>query len=332
MPRYARLHAPGAIFHIVSRFVDREFRFANTDERANYLARVQGALRNSDWTPIAYVLMSSHIHWVTVAGDRPSASFIHPLHSGFAAWLNREQDRLGPVFAERHSTILCDARHGSRVIAYVHNNPVRANLVADAADTTWSSHACYLGEATAPSWLDVELGLTVAGFDATPAGRSAFHGFVGEQRGLTRDHLLGEGDLATLRRRAREEVGAPVGISYPALEGDGERRLELVARGRPPIAQPWRGEPERVVALAARYCGLRPADVISSSRRREVSDARRLALLAWRDQLNRRQVEMATALGIGESAATALYRTAIDSRELVNHARIVAEFAKGSGE
>src|SRR5580765_3413708 len=107
MTRYARLAAPGCVFHVISRFVNREYRMLGDEERSEYLARVPLVLQHSDWNPLSYTLMSSHVHWAFLAGQQSSASFILPLHSGFAQWLNRKQGRLGPVFAGRHSTILC---------------------------------------------------------------------------------------------------------------------------------------------------------------------------------------------------------------------------------
>src|SRR4051812_12985770 len=174
MNRYARLDAPGAVVHMVSRFVGREFRLTEPRERAEYLTRAGLALMHSDWTPIAYVLMSTHVHWAMIAGRRPSSAFIQPLHSGFARWLNTEQQRIGPLFAGRHSTILCDEKHAVRLLAYLHNNPVRAGVVRDAADSTWSSHLDYLGERRPPAWLDVEAGMSLGGFAPSTAGRIGF--------------------------------------------------------------------------------------------------------------------------------------------------------------
>ncbi len=50
MPRYARLHAPGALVHVVGRFVNRAFLLAGPAERAVVLSRLPLALARSDWT------------------------------------------------------------------------------------------------------------------------------------------------------------------------------------------------------------------------------------------------------------------------------------------
>src|SRR5688500_390704 len=178
MPRYARLEAPGVVHHLVSRFINEEYRFAGATERRNYLDRVPRALVRSDWSPRSYCVMSSHVHWGARAGHLPSASFIKPLHVGTAAWLNKIQGRLGPVFADRHRSIICDPQHAARLVAYIHNNPVRAGVVSDPADSDWSSHRAYLGLVEAPPWLDVEAGLLACGFEPTVSGRLAFHEFV----------------------------------------------------------------------------------------------------------------------------------------------------------
>ena len=66
------------MFHLVSRFAGREFRFRDDSERAEYLRRVPMALRLCDATPIAWALMGSHPHWNLVAGDVPLTRFLSP--------------------------------------------------------------------------------------------------------------------------------------------------------------------------------------------------------------------------------------------------------------
>jgi hypothetical protein len=50
------------------------------------------------------------------------------------------------------------------LIANIHNEPVRAKVVARPADTSWSSHRAYLGVEPAPRWLHVAEGLRLAQF------------------------------------------------------------------------------------------------------------------------------------------------------------------------
>jgi REP element-mobilizing transposase RayT len=63
MPRYRRRIAPGSVQHLVSRFVNHEFRFDSRGARENYITRVGQLVSRVDWRPLAFALMSSHVHW-----------------------------------------------------------------------------------------------------------------------------------------------------------------------------------------------------------------------------------------------------------------------------
>lgn len=130
-------------------------------------------LAKTDWHPLAYALMSSHIHWAARSGREPARRFLQPLHTSFALWLNRTDHTLGPVFAARFAAIACSEEQAALVIAYIHNNPVRAGVVADPADSSWTSHRAYLGLEPLPPWLDVEQGLSLCGYSASPSGRGS---------------------------------------------------------------------------------------------------------------------------------------------------------------
>jgi putative transposase len=174
MPRWARPHRPRSLHHLIARFVDREHRLTGEEERAEYLRRLGAAFGRSDWTLLGYALMSSHVHLCALAGEEPSAPLMRGLHGGFAGWLNRRQGRLGPSFADRYQTVVCPAERALELLAYLHNNPVRAGVVRDPAASPWTSHGAYL-ERRGPPWLARERGLALCGLDGTAAGRRAFH-------------------------------------------------------------------------------------------------------------------------------------------------------------
>jgi putative transposase len=328
MPRYARFHAPGSVVHIISRFVNRDFRMRSAIERAAYIRRVADVLRRSDWIPIAYVLMSSHIHWVAVAGNQPSSSFIQPLHSGFAVWINREQHTLGPVFASRHTTVLWEEPLAANLIAYVHNNPVRAGLVGDAAESAWSSHRAYLG-GPAPAWLDVDRGLALSGFGSSRAGRLGFDQYVRDRRGVTRNDHWSANDQADSRAAVRELVGTAVEISSPQVDGP-QTQLTLLAPPAAVLRPRVEADPLDVIAAAARYLGVPLDDVRSRNRTRQVVNARRLALLVWTNHLGNTQSSINPVVGLGAQAASQLLRRGGLDTELEAAAPLIAgQFANG---
>jgi hypothetical protein len=168
MARIARLTVPGVLHHVISRFVDRDWFFASDAERTRYLDLLGRALGQSDWKCLAFCLMSNHIHLAMVGGRLSLESWSKRVHSPFARWLNRRHGRLGPVFADRPAVYLVPRLREAEIIAYIHNNPVRAHVAASARSSSWSSHRAYVGLDRPPAWLDVGQGLARAGCAAAP--------------------------------------------------------------------------------------------------------------------------------------------------------------------
>lgn len=318
MPRYRRQIAEGSVQHVISRFVNREFRFEVAHARTEYLRRAALALARTDWRALGFTLMSSHVHWAMLAGRRPSSALIKPLHAGFAGWLNDRQKRLGPVFADRHRTLTFEAETAAALLAYIHNNPVRAGVVADPADSLWTSHRAYLGLVPPPPWLDVKRGLSLCGFSATPSGRLGFHEMVVARANEARRTELSGGDMHVRRRVARAAMQAPVEIAAPVvtlgdgvlhLEEQGMHNLQAGDAHRRARRSVWHGEASTVVELVERATGTELAQLRSLSRRRIISQARRLALVTWTRELQRPTAELARELGLSSSSAAQLIRT-----------------------
>jgi hypothetical protein len=168
---------PGDIYHLISRFVDREWFISNQSERKQYIELLGRALDRSDWRCLAYAVMSNHIHLNCVAGHQSLDSWIRRVHSPFADWMNRTHERIGSIFVRGPKQILVPVASAGRVIAYIHNNPVRARVVTNARDSKWTSHRFYVGLEPAPRWLHVAEGLALAGLD----NRDAFDAFVADR-------------------------------------------------------------------------------------------------------------------------------------------------------
>lgn len=316
MPRYRRRIAPGSVQHVISRFVHRDFLFDVPQARDEYLRRATTVFARVDWHAVAFALMSSHVHWVLCAGNLPSSALIKPLHSGFAGWLNRASGRLGPVFADRHRSITCVGETAAAVIAYVHNNPVRAGLVKHSGQSSWTSHRMYLGRDEVPPWLDVERGLELCGFPSSRAGRKAFHAFVTGRAQEPRCGVLSGAGMARRRSDARTACSGPVDVAWPIADLIERRRL-LRAPVIVPDGCPRRSELElsatSTLSFVARHVDISLTILRSRSRVRSVVAVRRLVLVLWVRQLARPTVQMARVLGLADSSAAKLLATATPS-------------------
>ena len=138
---------------MIARFVNRQYRLVGPEERAAALDRLARSLARCDWRRCAYALMSNHIHLALLAGEASSSRLLKPLLTAMATCLNRAHSTFGPVFGGCATTIYMDAGRRAPLVAYLHNNPVRAGLAPSAADSTWTSHRIWVGLEPCPEWL-----------------------------------------------------------------------------------------------------------------------------------------------------------------------------------
>lgn len=180
--------------------------------------------------------MSSHVHKAAFGNDQPLGSFLHALNGTFGFWLNRHEGGLGKVFAERPRSIVVSTEEGlARLIAYIHNNPVRAGVVLCPAQSTWTSHRAFIGEVSAPPFVAVEWALAAMGFSSSPSGRVSFHEYVVSRAGYPRDPSLSgpaRSDIATAQRLLRA-TAAHFGIesgelARPTTKANRELRLDFI--------------------------------------------------------------------------------------------------------
>lgn len=309
--------------------MNHEFRLTDDATRARYLRNASHAFRRSDWKPLAYALMSSHIHWVMLAGTAPPHRVFHPAHTGFAQWLNRRQARLGPVFANRFRTIDVKGSDAAALLAYVHNNPVRARVVPHAEDSTWTSHRAIVDLDPAPNWLDVGTALEIGGLPNNEIGRHNFRDLVRSRESEPSQALWSKGRAVESAFRQRLGTSHLHISQVDASIEDNRSAVMATLPADTALSPPWPGSPRTVVHSVGFACSIDPDELRSASRRRHIVKARRLALSVWTCQLGRAAFEMAAALGISSSAASQLLARADESVAL--HAEEIARSIRKRG-
>jgi REP element-mobilizing transposase RayT len=294
MPRVPRFIVHGLVYHLISRFVDRDWFITNERERSYYLDLFGRAIAKSDWRCIGYGVMSNHIHHSVVAGKQTLASWLRRAHSPFADFMNKEHDRIGPLFVRGPRALETAPQDVARLVAYIHNNPVRANVVASAAASTWTSHRAYLGLVKPPRWLDVDLGLRLCGF-TDPLEFDRFvelHPSDPAREALERGSI--EIDQSALFREAVDRAR--------------ERRVPPSARA--------------IVEATASELGMAPSVLCSRGRSRAQQFARAVAVLCARN-LDVTGVAIAEALGITQPGACVALRRALEQPEVIDKSAVV---------
>jgi hypothetical protein len=241
--RQARVTPHGEVHHVISRFIDKAWFIRASDERSYYLRLLGNALAKSDWSCLAYAIMSSHIHLAMVAGRGASSSWSRRVNPPFVNWYNELHDRIGPLFASRAKMEIARTHNVGPLIAYIHNNPVRAGVVDRAADTDWTSHRAYIGRVCPQPWLDVRRGIELSGVPAAELDE-----WVHEQRSVRRKDL----SLTQIDREARR-LGAIV-LGTPKVS---PLEVPLMARAFAHL----RPNPGRIVEIVCEVLGLADGEI-----------------------------------------------------------------------
>jgi REP element-mobilizing transposase RayT len=131
--------------------------FNEDDDRRRFLTTLADALQFYDATCDAMCLMPNHYHLVLETPRGNVARVMRHVNGVFAQRMNRKYSLTGHLFEARYrSPLIQRETYLKRATRYIVRNPVRAQLVADPADYTWSSYRATAGLEEPPPWLSLE--------------------------------------------------------------------------------------------------------------------------------------------------------------------------------
>ena len=141
MPRRPRVFADGAIYHVYARFGRGVQVFAEGEEAKHFLAILADVKRTDGLTVLAWCLMPTHYHLAIRTGTVPLWRSFRLIQGRFAVGYNRRHRLLGSVWQGRYKARLVIGQASfTRLIAYIHLNPVKAGLVRSPGAHRLSGH------------------------------------------------------------------------------------------------------------------------------------------------------------------------------------------------
>lgn len=225
MARLPRLTVPGYPHHLIQRGNNCQAIFADTADYRLLLALIDEHAKAQQIAIHSYVLMSNHFHLLaTPETENGIPQMMQAVGRRYVQQFNRRHGRTGTLWEGRYKSTLIQAeRYLLACMVYLDLNPVRAFMVTDPAEYSWSSHAHYVGRASdrllTPHPLFWELGNTPFSRDAAYAELVRTGIDLDQQRALTdsalRGWALGEpqyvADLQvrTSRRVTKSSAGRP---------------------------------------------------------------------------------------------------------------------------
>jgi putative transposase len=142
MARHPRLALPGVPLHVVQRGNNRGACFVGDGDRRLYLQCLADAMRQHGCHIHAYVLMPNHVHLLVTpeAGDGVPM-MMQDVGRRYVRLFNAVHRRTGTLWEGRYKAAMIDSeRYFLTCQRYVEQNPLRADLVRNAADFAWSSY------------------------------------------------------------------------------------------------------------------------------------------------------------------------------------------------
>lgn len=228
MARLPRLTLAGYPHHIIQRGNNRQLIFADKQDFEAMLELLAVHAQKLAVAIHAYVLMDNHFHLLATPATAEGLSLMmQAVGRSYVRYFNRRHGRSGTLWEGRYrSTLIESERYLLACMVYIDLNPVRAGMVAQAADWPWSGHAHSLGLRADPLITPHALYWALGN---TPFAREVAYGVLvqhgvspHQQSALTESTLhgwaLGEGDFVV------------------ALQKKVDRRVSKAKPGRPFLA------------------------------------------------------------------------------------------------
>ena len=220
MARLPRLVIPGLPHHVTQRGNGRAQTFFDDGDYALYRDLLAASCRAAEVAIWAWVLMPNHVHLILVPRDADGLRrALAPVHRRYAGHIHERERRTGHFWQGRFGAVAMDEEHLGAAVRYIALNPVRARLVENARDWTWSSvHAHLAGRKDGVTSLSPVLDRypDFAAFIASDPDETAFE-----------------------RLRRAESIGRPLGSDgfIAKLEAQTLRILKPGKRGRKPSTE-----------------------------------------------------------------------------------------------
>jgi putative transposase len=146
MPRTARVAPNGYVYHVLTRGNNRQIIFKNEKDYEKYREILQKYKDKYDFKLYHYVLMGNHVHLVIEPTEKGGslADIMKGINLSYAQYYKNKYSYIGHFWQDRFKSIIVSKDDYLLACgSYVELNPVRAKIVEDPKDYTWSSYHVY---------------------------------------------------------------------------------------------------------------------------------------------------------------------------------------------
>jgi REP element-mobilizing transposase RayT len=266
----------------------------------------------------AYCLMPNHYHILVQTPEANLSRCMRHIDGVYTQRFHRRFGTDGQLFRGRYKAILVEEdAHLLQVLRYIHRNPLRAGLVSDLAQYSWSSHNGYISDSKMWGWLNRELLFSLLASDSTRQ-RRAYRQFMSKSEPAEISEFY-----------AREKMFSILG-SNPFMRWVKDTYFHLVQKEDISTYKTFAPTILEIVDAVCRSYKCSPTDLSMSLRGKE-NEPRNVAVYLARMLTGKRLADIGQHIGFAKSSAISgvLHRTRKRLKEDRRFARRVDEVEKG---
>jgi hypothetical protein len=208
--------------------------------------------------------MSNHIHFAWQQGSEGLSGAVQNFAFRYAQRINRIRKEIGHVFQGRFKSVLVNEdNYLTKLVRYIHLNPVRAGLVKQPEDYRWSGHNAYLG--TCPvAWIE--------------------HDYVLKKYSEDRDlAIMRYNEFIHAGIGCEPETDFKIGLQSGIIGDDSFIQTVLAAEKDHVECGDFNGTISDVIKYICSKYGISETEITSESRARDLSHIRAIIALMARD-------------------------------------------------
>ena len=154
MPRKPREEVAGGVYHVYARGNRREAIFLDDEDRWSYLEMFGSVAVELAWQPLAYCLMTNHVHHLIELTEPNLGAGIKIAHGQYARHFNECHNTGGGHLREALRLLASQERRFAHVLRVLSRpQPGSGRRLYTAQRPSWSSYAATIGRTGEPRWL-----------------------------------------------------------------------------------------------------------------------------------------------------------------------------------
>jgi putative transposase len=144
MPRKPRVSLAGVAEHVIQRGNNRQAIFSCEDDMKAYVTWLNQYSKKYKVAIHAWVLMTNHVHILCSPSSHSAISqMMQSLGRMYVMYFNKSYKRSGTLWESRYrSCLVQNEEYLLSLYRYIELNPVRAGMVQEPSEYSWSSYQC----------------------------------------------------------------------------------------------------------------------------------------------------------------------------------------------